>query len=68
LKQKDMSKRLNKGRDKKLFGVCSGLGEYFDVDPTIVRVAFVLIAVLGIGTGVLVYLILAVVMPDAPGS
>ena len=62
-----MSKRLYKGRDKKLFGVCSGLGEYFDVDPTIIRVAFVL-AVLGLGTGLLVYIVLAIVMPDPPGS
>jgi phage shock protein C len=61
-----MSKRLYKGRDKKLFGVCSGLGEYFDVDPTIIRVAFVL-AVLGLGTGLLVYIVLAIVMPDPPG-
>ena len=61
-----MSKRLYKGRDKKLFGVCSGLGEYFDVDPTIIRVAFVL-AVLGLGTGLLVYIVLAIVMPESPG-
>ena len=62
-----MSKRLYKGRDKKLFGVCSGLGEYLDVDPTIIRVAFVL-AVLCLGTGLLVYIVLAIVMPDPPGS
>ena len=60
-----MSKRLYKGRDKKLFGVCSGLGDYFDVDPTIIRVAFV-IAVFGLGTGLLLYIILAIVMPDPP--
>ncbi len=55
-------KRLVKG-EKKLFGVCSGLANYFDIDPTIVRVLF-LIAVLGLGTGILVYIILAVIMPD----
>lgn len=62
LKQKNMAKRLVKG-EKKLFGVCSGLANYFDVDPTIMRVLFI-VAVLGFGTGILIYLILAVVMPD----
>jgi len=57
-----MAKKLVKG-EKKLFGVCSGLANYFDLDPTIVRVGFVLAVVLG-GTGILAYIILAVVMPD----
>lgn len=57
-----MAKRLVKG-EKKIFGVCSGLANYFDVDPTIMRVLFI-VAVLGFGTGILIYLILAVVMPD----
>ncbi|MGE0590005.1 MAG: PspC domain-containing protein [Cyclobacteriaceae bacterium] len=57
-----MAKKLVKG-EKKLFGVCSGLANYFDVDPTIMRVLFI-IAVLGFGSGILIYLILAVVMPD----
>ena len=58
-----MSKRLVKGRDKKIFGVFSGLGEYFDIDPTIVRVIF-LFALIAFGTGLLLYLILALVMPN----
>lgn len=57
-----MQKRLVK-KEKKIFGVCSGLGYYFDIDPTVIRVIF-LIAVLGFGTGVLVYLVLALVMPE----
>ncbi len=57
-----MKKRLVK-KDKKIAGVCSGLGEYFDIDPTIVRVLF-LASVLLFGTGVLLYIILAIVMPD----
>jgi phage shock protein PspC (stress-responsive transcriptional regulator) len=57
-----MAKRLVKG-EKKLFGVCSGLANYFDIDPTIVRVLFI-VSVLGFGTGILIYLILAVVMPE----
>lgn len=57
-----MAKRLVKG-EKKLFGVCSGLANYFDVDPTIMRALFI-VAVLMAGTGVLAYLVLAVIMPD----
>jgi phage shock protein PspC (stress-responsive transcriptional regulator) len=57
-----MATRLVKG-DKKLFGVCSGLANYFDLDPTIMRIIFI-IAFLFFGTGLLLYLILALVMPD----
>lgn len=57
-----MAKRLVKG-EKKLFGVCSGLANYFDVDPTLVRALFI-IAVLMAGTGVLAYIILALIMPN----
>lgn len=57
-----MAKRLVKG-EKKIFGVCSGLANYFDLDPTIMRVIFV-VSVLGFGFGILLYLILAVIMPD----
>lgn len=59
-----MKKRLVK-KEKKIFGVCSGLGDYFDIDPTIVRVLF-LASVLLFGTGILLYIILAIVMPDEP--
>ncbi|MCO4292491.1 PspC domain-containing protein [Solitalea sp. MAHUQ-68] len=61
-----MEKRLYKNPDNKVIGgVCSGLGEYFNMDPTIVRIIF-LILFFGLGTGVLIYLILWVVMPDKP--
>ena len=57
-----MAKKLVKG-EKKLFGVCSGLANYLDLDPTIVRVGFVLAVILG-GVGVLVYIVLAIAMPE----
>jgi phage shock protein PspC (stress-responsive transcriptional regulator) len=57
-----MAKRLVKG-PKKLFGVCSGLANYLDVDPTVIRLLFVLAAIM-FGTGILLYIILAFVMPD----
>jgi phage shock protein C len=57
-----MKKKLVR-KDKKIFGVCGGLGDYFDIDPTIVRVLFI-IAFLGLGSGLLLYIILALIMPE----
>ncbi|MFZ5999422.1 MAG: PspC domain-containing protein [Bacteroidota bacterium] len=57
-----MAKRLVKG-DKKLFGVCSGLANYFDMDPTVMRIIF-LVGFFCFGTGLLLYLVLAVAMPS----
>ena len=56
-------RRLTKSRDKKIWGVCGGIAEYFDMDPTVVRIIW-LLAVLCAGTGVLAYLIAALIMPD----
>lgn len=61
-----MQKRLYKSStDKKLDGVCAGIGEYFDIDPTLIRLIWVL-AVLFAGTGILAYIVAAVVMPRNP--
>jgi phage shock protein C len=60
---KAMEKRLVKG-EKKIFGVCSGLANYFEMDPTIMRAIF-LVAFLIFGSGLLLYIILAIVMPDS---
>lgn len=57
-----MAKKLIKGNDKWIFGVCSGVANYFDLDPTIVRVLFVLFA-LFVGSGIIAYLVLAIIMP-----
>ena len=48
--------------DRKIAGVCGGLGEFFDLDPVLFRVAFVVLAVVG-GLGVLLYLVLWLVVP-----
>ena len=57
-------KRLYKteGNDKKVCGVCGGIAEYFDVDPTLIRVAWVIAALCG-SMGFWAYLICAVIMP-----
>ena len=51
--------------DRMFFGVCGGLGEYFSVDPTMVRLLFVLAALIG-GHGLLAYLIVALGVPIEP--
>lgn len=46
-------------------GVCAGIGAYFQIDPTIIRIAAVILACMN-GCGVLVYLIAALIMPNEP--
>ena len=53
--------------DKKIAGVCGGLAEYFDVDPTVIRLVWVLLFFFG-GTGGLAYIILWIVLPVAPAA
>ena len=48
-------------------GVCSGIAEYLDIDPTVVRLLFVLFTFMG-GGGVIVYLVLWIIMPERPES
>ncbi len=57
-------RRLSRARDgRHVGGVCAGLGRYFDLNPTIYRIAFVALALAG-GTGILIYLAAWAVMPD----
>jgi phage shock protein C len=61
-----MEKRLYRSRnDRKLAGVCGGIAEYYGWDPTLVRVAWIVLTLLG-GSGILIYLILWLVMPESP--
>lgn len=53
--------------DKMLAGVCGGLGEYFAVDSTVIRLVWALVVVFtGFVPGILVYIVAAVVMPEKP--
>lgn len=54
-------------RERMLFGVCGGLAEYFNIDPTIIRLLFV-VATLAGGPGLIIYIILALVVPEDPGD
>ncbi len=59
-------KRLTKSStDKVIFGICGGIAKYFNTDPVIVRVAYVIITLLtAIAPAVLAYIILAVIIPE----
>lgn len=58
-----MRKKLYKSMtDKKVSGVCGGIAEYFDMDSTVVRLAWVLFTLLG-GSGIIAYIVAALVMP-----
>jgi len=58
-----MKKRLTKSKkDRMLFGVCGGLGEYFGIDPTFIRLAFAALALQGVG--IVLYILLAILMPS----
>ncbi len=61
---KSTKRRLEKSRDKKIFGVCAGIAAYFGIDPTLVRIAFVIGTIATQGPFLIAYLILAMVMPN----
>lgn len=59
-------KRLLRSRsDRKLAGVCAGIAEYFGWDPALVRVGWIVLTLMG-GSGILLYLIMWLVMPESP--
>ncbi len=59
-----MDKTLRRSFANSVFlGVCGGLGEYFNIDPVLVRVLFVLAFIFGFGSPLLIYIILAFAMP-----
>ncbi len=52
--------------DKKIFGVCGGIAEYFEVDSTLVRLIWVIMTVLSVGLGIIAYVLAAIIMPQKP--
>ena len=60
-------KKLYKSRDKKICGVCGGIAEFFDIDPTVVRIVWAL-AAFSTGIGVAAYIIAAIIMNDYPAD
>lgn len=58
-------KKLKRSRnDKMLCGVCGGIGEYLNIDPTVVRILWVILSLGSLGMGILIYFLAAVIVPD----
>ena len=63
----DLNKKLYRSTtNRMLCGVCGGLGEYFNIDPTIVRLIWALVGLSG--AGLLAYLIAAIIIPEKPSN
>ncbi len=61
------SRKLYRSRtNRMIFGVCAGIGEFFGIDTTIVRLVFVVGSLLGFGSFILIYLVLFFVVPEEP--
>lgn len=62
-------KRLYRSRESRMVcGVCGGIADYFNVDPTLIRLGLVLLGCASCGTAILGYFIAAVIIPDEPRS
>jgi phage shock protein C len=61
-----MRKLYRSSRDRKLFGVCGGLAEYFSIDATLLRILLIVVAVFSAGSVILVYIIAGFVIPREP--
>ena len=59
-----VQKRLTHSNDRVIAGVCGGLAEYMDVDPTVVRLAYVILTFFTAFSGVILYPILWLIMPE----
>lgn len=62
-----MERKLYRSRtDKKLFGVLGGLAKYFNIDATILRIIYVLLSLFVLGSPIIIYLIVALIIPEEP--
>ena len=60
-----MNRKLTRSASNRMVcGVCPGVGEYFQVDPTVIRLLWAILTFCGVGSGILVYIIAAVIIPE----
>lgn len=59
----EVKKRLTRSRDGMIAGVCGGIAAYFDLDPTLVRVGYILLSIFTMFSGVLAYFVMWIVIP-----
>ena len=58
-------KRLYRSKKERILGgVCVGLGEHLDVDPTVIRLIWAVVSVLSIGTGIIIYILAWIIIPE----
>lgn len=60
-----MKKLYRNTQDKKLFGVCAGLADHFQIDPVLIRIGFIT-SFLMLGIGILPYILLTLIIPEDP--
>ncbi len=60
-----MNKLYRSKKNRIIAGVCGGIGEYFKVDPTLIRLLWLLISIMG-GSGVVAYIIAWIIIPEEP--
>lgn len=61
-----MNKLYRSKKNRIIAGVCGGLGEYFKVDPTLIRLLWLLISLVGAGSGIVAYIIAWIIIPEEP--
>jgi len=59
------NKKLTRSTNKMIAGVCGGIAEYFEIDPTLVRILYVALSIFSVGfPGLLFYIIMLIIMPE----
>lgn len=58
-------RKLYKSANRMLCGVCGGIGEYFHLDPTLIRLLWIIFSLVG-GSGIIAYIIAAIIIPEQP--
>ena len=57
-------KLVRRESDTKITGVCGAIGNYFGIDPTVVRILFVFASIFGVGSPILIYIVLSIIIPN----
>ncbi len=61
-----MNKLYRSKKNKIIAGICGGIGEYFKIDPTLVRLLWLLVSVMSVGAGLVAYIIAWIIIPEEP--